>query len=127
MAMSTTGTAWSAEVESIGGEYTGKVFDASQVRSKKGESCDVSIDPKAKGNTVLFKINGEQPVYVERAKVADGLASGKQKVKVQTAGARGGNVFVILKFGGNKLNLVRLKVVGQKKNWTVACGELAKK
>ena len=118
------GPAWSATVESIGGNYTGKVVDASQVTSSKGDSCEVSVDPKAKGNTVRFQLNGEQPAYVERDKVETGLASGMQKVEVQTGARKGGNVTVVLKLGGEKLKFVRLRVKGHKKNWTIACGNL---
>ena len=100
----------------------GKVLDASNVPLSKGDACEVSIDPKAKKGTVMFRLNGRQ-IYVERDEVEKGLATGKKKVKLQTTGEHGGNAFVVLKFDGGQLNFMRLKLMSHRKRWTIACGD----
>ena len=116
---------WSADIESISGDYTGNVVDASGVAASKGDVCKVSIDPNGKANTVRFHIDRAKfPVYVEREVVKKNLASGEKKVKLKTRGERGGNVFIILQFRGERLHFIRAKVVSFKVNWTLACGSL---
>ena len=120
--------AWSIDIESIGGEYIGKVIDAKGVGPSKGDTCHVLINPEGQANTVEFKLKGvPSAAYVERNEVERGLKKSSPKVKLTTTSHKGNKVFVVLKFKGEHLRLVRVKVMGHAQvRWTIACDRLAK-
>ncbi len=126
--LTAAGSALAMDVQSIGGEYVGKVKDAKGVSTSKGDACHVSIDPEARGNTVSFKVPGARNLaYVERKEVERGLKSGSSKVKLTTTSNRGRKVIVVLKVKGKRLKFIRVTAFDHAQvRWTVACGGLAR-
>ena len=122
------GPAWSIDIESIGGEYVGKVIDAKGFGPSKGDTCHVSINPEGRANTVEFELKGApSTAYVERNEVERGLKKGSAKVKLTTTSHRGKKVFGVLGFKGERLRFVRVKVIDHATvRWTIACGRLAR-
>lgn len=120
--------AWSIDIETIGGEYVGKVNDAKGVGPSKGDTCHVSINPEGRASTVEFELEGApSTAFVERNEVARGLKKGSAKVRLTTTSQKGKKVFVVLKFKGEPLLFVRVKVMDHATvRWTIACGRLAR-